>query len=162
VTQRHRTWADRIFQTQLVDGATLLQNLLVNAPTIDTITAVRVLLDLTASTDPAASTELDVRIDVGIGVVNTEAFNVGVTAVPNPANEAEYPPRGWLYVATRRVTLQNPGVAGALRLDGVFHADVRSMRKVDKGILFILAKNTVISDTGTVRIVGRSRVLCLT
>ena len=161
MTQRHRAWADQIINTQLVDGATLLLDLLENAPTIDTMTAVRILLDVEAGWDPAVSTEGDVRISVGIGVTSTEAFSIGVTAVPNPDSETEYPPRGWLYVATKRATI---AIGGSFewQQNAKFEVDLRAMRKIDKGILFLHAKNTAMSDPGTIRLVGRTRVLCLT
>ena len=158
---RHRAWADLIHNAQLIDGDTTLKDLLVNAPTSDTLTVVRIILDVTVGFDPAVGTEGDCRIDLGIGVTSREAFTIGKTAVPDPSQETEYPPRGWLFVATKRATIA-VGASFEWVIPAVFQADLRAQRKIDKGVLFLFAKNTVISDAATVRVVGRTRVLCLT
>jgi len=45
----------------------------------------------------------------------------------------------------------------------VFKADLRSMRRVDKGKLFLAVSSTFIAGASyNVQIVGRVRVLCLT
>ena len=162
---RGRAWADTIQTAIIVNAGNMTPvNLLINAPTIDTLTAIRLIVDLTAFPDPALSavdgTQL---VHVGIGVSAVEAFNVGVTALPNPANDSDYPPRGWLYVASSPVhRAVGAGPVDIVRY-GEWHVDMRAMRKIDKGILFFAVHNAAALGTSySIAITGRVRVLCLT
>ena len=99
---RNRAWADQRFNAvTLAQTGVILSNLLENAPTVDTLTAVRIVGGLTVEFDPTStrSDQLNV-ISVGVGVTSVEAFNAAGVSVPDPTLEAEYPPRGWLYIAT--------------------------------------------------------------
>ena len=165
MTQRHRAWADRIFTTVLVAGTGFVSNLLANAPTVDTLTAVRIIGHLEVSPDSTSESEGSVTVDIGIGVASTEAVLIGVTALPDPTQEDEYPPRGWIYVARRRQSQSLPtgGTPTAMwRQDAIFDFDVRAMRKIDKGVLFMFVETNTIDGAGSTRIVGRVRTLCLT
>ncbi len=165
MTQRHRTWADTIF-TQIIasGGAGLPINLLADAPTVDTLTAIRLVVDLTAVPDPALSAvDGSQLVHVGIGVASLEAFNIGISALPNPNDDNDYPPRGWLYVAPSLVHR----AVGAGPIDivryGEWHVDIRSMRKIDKGVLFIIVENAAALGTSfAIAVSGRVRALCLT
>ena len=69
------------------------------------------------------------KVAVGIGVVSTDAFNLGATAMPDPAGEADYP---WLYWAEHQMFTPvggtiDPNAAG-MSLRRSF--DIRSMRKM--------------------------------
>ncbi len=68
-------------------------------------------------------------VTIGIGVVSTDAAELGFTAMPDPADELQYP---WLYWREHTIT-----VFDAAALDGsqdqAFHRvsfDVKSMRKL--------------------------------
>ena len=160
---RERAWADvRIVET-LAGGASLLKNLLAGAPTVDTLTVVRLVVDLIVSADPTSEVEYDAAIDVGIGVTSSQAFATA-GALPDLVT-LDYPPRGWLYRATKRTyqALPTGGTPVTMwRVDAVFMADLRAMRKVDKGILYLEMSNTAILAATTMRVVGLVRALCLT
>jgi len=161
--RRRRAWADRRFDSlSMIASVPQIFDLLANAPTIDTMTVSRILghLDLgsAVSTDPQNAHV----VDVGIGVSSTEAFTVGLMALPDPRTETEYPPRGWLYAATRVSWVQNT-LEGSMGQHAVFDFDLGAMRKIDKGVLFMWVVSTFqLGTAGTLRFTGRVRSLCLT
>ncbi len=99
-------------------------------------------------------------VDVGIGVTAVDAF-LTAGAVPNPSGSDNYPPRGWLYVATQPVAQQAES-AGVLNSVARFQFDLGAMRKIDKGVLFLTIIQNNILVGGSMRVIGRTRVLCLT
>jgi len=137
--------------------------LLLGAAPIDTITTARIVGRVECSQGSLDDNESMQAIDIGIGVSSREAFTIGVTALPDPNNSSDYPPRGWLYVARRMVSQHAAtGVGWSVHV-GSFDFDLGAMRKIDKGVLFMVAKNTNIDGIATnVRMLGRVRVLCLT
>ena len=156
---RNRAWADTLIDVGLVDAAAQQSSdLLANAPVTDTITVVRILVDLYGFFHTPSPTVVGAQaIDVGIGVTSFEAFTANAT--PDVNTDNEYPPRGWLYL-TRAVIARYPEEASE---PVHIQADVRSMRRVDKGKLFIaLANNSVDGIVQGIHVVGRVRVLCLT
>ena len=163
---RNRAWADTVFTavTLGVNGSNL-DDLLVNAPTVDTLTAIRIIGDLTIEFDPTAtrSDQLNV-VHVGVGVTSREAFVAGVNSIPLPNAETEYPPRGWLYVATKSCMSTIDATNQATESKAAhFEFDIRSMRKIDKGVLFLVVQSILGKGGGvTVLVSGRVRALCLT
>ena len=68
-------------------------------------------------------------VTVAIGVVSTDAFGVGVTAMPDPADEFDYP---WLYWASHAIwagTMSADPNSQATTVRKAF--DVKSMRKIN-------------------------------
>ena len=164
MTQRHRTWADRRVNAVVAvgGGGTIIENLLLNAPTLDTITVVRLVGYLECVQSSLNESEYTQSIDIGIGVSSVDAFNVGVSALPSPTVETEYPPRGWLY-AGQRTVMQTQTPTGMVRNLPIFEFDLRAMRKIDKGVLFLVIRNEDIDGTtSSIRVIGRVRALCLT
>jgi len=161
---RNRAWADTVYKFKSVASeGNDLQNLLLNAPTVDTLTAVRIVVDLHCSFEAGvAFADAANSLHVGIGVTSVEAFNQGINAIPEPQFSTQYPPRGWLYVATRGVSMSVESAVGFTINGADFSADLRSMRKVDKGILFCVIQNIGDLNTRTIDFTGRIRVLCLT
>ena len=160
---RGRTWADvRLNGNALVAGTPLEVNILNVSTPADTITVVRILVDLwvlyTANITVTDSLSI---VDVGIGVTSAEAFAAGGAALPSPVVVTQFPPRGWLYVASQPV-LEKAESAGVISEWTRFQADLRAMRKIDKGVLFMVMHNTNITVGGSMQIVGRVRALCLT
>ena len=104
---RNRAWADiRFGATTLVAAVPQQFDLLANPPVQDTLTAVRIVGDLTGQYT-VTNTVVDSlsAMDVGIGVSSSEAFAVAAAAaLPKPFPDDEYPPRGWLYVSTLPVS----------------------------------------------------------
>ena len=164
-SSRRRSWADQRFAgTALTAGSIKLTDLLENAPTSDTLTVVRIIGDLTVqylvSTTVGDSLSI---VDVGIGVVAASAFGVA-GAVPTPVSETEIPPRGWLYVSSQPVsqTLDGAGGVSIVNERARFQFDIRAMRKIDKGILYIAIEQNNITIGGAMQMTGRVRSLCLT
>jgi len=163
MVSRNRAWADaRFIGTVLAAGTPIAANLLVDAPTLDTLTATRIIGDVTVLYDQA-STVVDSLslVECGIGVTSVEAFAAGVGSLPTPDISTEYPPRGWLYCAGQAV-YQQAESTGVLSTNARFVFDVGAMRKIDKGVLFVVFTNTNLVIGGAMRIVGRIRTLCLT
>ena len=162
---RRRAWADRRFAgVALVAGTLQSFDLLLNAPTLDTLTAVRVVGDITVqylvSTTVGDSLSI---VDVGVGVDSASAFATA-GALPAPQIETEYPPRGWIYVASQPVTQILDAAGGVSIMDrpARFQFDIRAMRKIDKGILFFSIVQANITVGGAMQVTGRIRSLCLT
>ena len=127
---------------------------------LDTVTIVRLVGQMAVFPDiPIVSTTSNQIIDVGIGVASEQAFTAG--AVPQPDQTDEYPARGWLYVATKSLFRGNLDTTGEHYPTWEF--DIRSMRKIDKGRLYLAAGNGLGDGTPiVVRFQGRIRALCLT
>ena len=160
---RHRAWADRRFAgVSLVAGTLQNFDLLQNAPTIDTLTVVRIVGDLTVqylvSTTVADSLSI---VDLGIGVIAATAFGVA-GAAPAPQIETEYPDRGWIYVASQPVAQLVTTDGGIINEAARFQFDIRAMRKIDKGTLFMGIVQANITVGGAMQVTGRVRSLCLT
>ena len=166
MSQRNRAWADLAFDgTTLVAGVPQAFDLLAGAPEVDTLTAVRIIGNLEigylVNTTPSDSLS---RVSVGIGVASVEAFAVAATAgLPNPTQTGQYPPRGWLYVQAKAVR-QVVSISGDGLVDhwATFDFDLRAMRKIDKGRLFVIMEQDNIVIGGAMSVVGRIRTLCLT
>ena len=165
-SSRNRAWADTLIEELITPGTAIITDLLVGAPTVDTLTAVRIVGEMFCVTQTLSEIEHLETIDMGIGVSSREAFNVGVTGLPDVNNAADYPPRGWLYVA-RSVVQQSLPTGGTVtamwRERAHFKFDLRAMRKIDKGVLFAQWASTNVSGTSSsTSLMGRIRVLCLT
>jgi len=157
---RNRAWADTVYSgLVIVDEGSLATDLLVNAPTVDTLTAVRIIIDVVVVLSPAIVSDALNVVSVGLGVTSREAFTA--VALPDPAASTEYPPRGWLYVANKPVRSTATTVGLDVK-EAHFQVDLRAMRKVDKGVLFLALGNAAVLNTLSVDITGRVRVLCLT
>ncbi len=157
---RTRVWADLIFSNIIADGANMpaLDVLFDLAPNpIDTITVARLVGYLTITPDLPASLNATQRVDIGIGVVAEKSMSGVLT--PQPDISTDYPARGWMYAATKWVSQST--TVGFVYPQWEF--DIRTMRKVDKGILFIGAGSNNVDGTAfSVRLGGRIRALCLT
>ena len=166
-SNRRRTWADFLISDTLADGVVNLDNLLVNAPTVDTLTVVRLVGDFVCTLSSTSEIETLQTVDVGIGVINSEAMDLGTgVGVPNPTVEDSYPPRGWLYVARLPVLQALPTGAtptAMWRETAHFQFDLGAMRKIDKGVLFMWREANVIQGSAmSLNCIGRVRALCLT
>ena len=162
-SNRNRAWADRrLAVAALNDGSRQSFDLLANAPTVDTLTAVRIIGELWFMYSPN-STIVDALsiVDLGIGVSSVEAFAQGAASLPDPTTETEYPPRGWLYVDTKPVWQQAEST-GVINHAAQFKFDLGAMRKIDKGRLFLTMEQNDILVGGSMRVIGRVRTLCLT
>jgi len=163
-SKRRVAWCDFLMAFTVADAGIQLENLLENAPASDNLTVTRIIGDFMALPLPSSELESIIAVDVGIGVVNAEAFDLltGV-GMPNPTVEDSTPPRGWLYVARQPVYLSVPGggTPGGLGLvPAHFKFDIRGQRKVDKGVLFMwMEQNVSTGSSQSIRVIGRTRVL---
>ncbi len=69
------------------------------------------------------------RIGLAIGIVSSDAFEAGITAVPDPVGEPEYPWLFWAehsFAALEATDIQRSAEVGNLRRS----FDIRSMRKM--------------------------------
>ncbi len=160
--RRRRTWADRVVDLQITSGGqTIPFDLLADLPENDVKTVTRLIGRITvAHNDPDAAVTSAQRVDMAIGVAAQEAFTAGV--VPDPVAPAEYPTSGWLWIDSPVTIKVNASGTTEAFYYPVVQFDIGAQRKVDKGVLYFVADNTlVIGTAGTVRIMGRIRSLVL-
>ena len=100
-------------------------------------------------------------VDLGIGVSSVEAITAGAASLPSPSDPLQYPPRGWLYVSSQPVW-EKAESTGILQGVARFQFDIRAMRKIDKGNLFMVVNHVNITVGGSMQLTGRVRVLCKT
>ncbi len=162
MASRPRAWADSRIVATLTTAADILVDLLAGAPTVDTLTAIRIVVNLNCHYIVTNTlSDSDSVVDIGIGVTSVEAFAAGATSVPDPSSPTSFPPRGWLYVDTGYVGQALTSATGVFNENAVFKVDLRAARKIDKGTLFLRIANTNINVGGAMEVVGRVRVLCL-
>ena len=163
-TRRRVAWCDFLMNDSLGNGIVVLDNLLVNAPVSDTLTVTRIIGDFKCYLSAASEVETFQTVDVGIGVINQEAFDLGTgVGIPNPTVEDSTPPRGWLYAA-RDLTQQALPTGGTpvtmWRETAHFKFDLRGQRKVDKGVLYMWREANIVSGSSSnLTAIGRIRVL---
>ncbi len=164
VSRRRVAWCDFLMNEALSDGVVVLDNLLVNAPVSDTLTVTRIIGDFWCLQTDSDENQALKTVDVGIGVINQEAFDLGTgVGIPNPTVEDSTPPRGWLYAA-RQPVLQALPTGGTIvtmwRETAHFKFDLRGQRKIDKGVLYMwIEMNTITGSTVALQAIGRIRTL---
>jgi len=164
MASRRRAWADRRFAgVSLVANTELIEDLLEDLGSTDTLTVVRIVGDLIVNylVSTTVGDALSI-VDLGIGVASSAAFAVG-GATPAPTSQTEYPPRGWIYVASQPVTQILDAAGGVSIVDrpARFQFDIRAMRKIDKGVLFMNLVQNNITVGGAMQVTGRIRSLVL-
>jgi len=160
---RGRAWGDTLFGELITSGNQFVSGLLSEMTPSDTITVVRLVGHLVISPSSLiAVADGTQALDVGIGVSAEEAFNAAVLPDPNVAGDI--PARGWLW--RDRILMGNARVAGLgenVVEYGHVRFDIRAMRKVDRGILYVSMFNSPIAGTPqSITVVGIIRALCLT
>ena len=162
---RPRAWADLLFNIGILNNTNMVPlDILfdLGASRLSVITVVRLVAQFAVVGElPLQVATGTSRIDVGIGVATVEGFDGGATTTPQPDVSTEYPIRGWLYATTKVVF--NTNNSGSLSAFPQWEVDMRAMRKIDKGILYLAAaNNNADGDAINVRLIGRVRALCLT
>ncbi len=159
--RRRRAWADTRFAgTVLAVSATSKSDLLAGLVATETKTVSRILIDLLVyHRSSTVFADVENGIDIGIGVVSSEAFTL--ETLPDMDAVADYPQAGWVYVSTL-MCYRAEASTGLVAYPAHFKADIRGQRKVDRGVLFMSILNTGIQGSETVGITGRVRALCLT
>jgi len=161
---RPLAWGDTVVNVALTDAINMTPlNLLANLTAADTITTMRIVghlyvriqnHDLNVSSTQA--------VDLGIGVSAPEAFIANV--LPDPNQDLESPARGWLWTDRLLTSFSNSSTFGIeLYERAEVRFDIRSSRKVDKGVLYLNGLSSNIDNSPmTTRLTGRIRVLCAT
>ena len=158
VTQRRRrAWSDTRFAGLVATPGTQFPgDLLLTLTPADTKTVTRIILEMMFFS-VNVDTQREFSVDLGVGVVSREAFDLGT--LPDPNTVGDYPQQGWLYVATKPVVF----VPSAWQHPAIFQADLKAQRKVDRGVLYMsFTQNVIVGTSANLRVYGRVRALCLT
>jgi len=163
---RRRAWADFFVDLTLVDGVPQCVDFLAQGVNLDTLTVARIIGTLYVQhADLSAQIDNRAKIDIGIGVASVEAFGIAACAglaIPNGAGSS--PPRGWLYRTEMVCTkVHATGTTYEILIPDKTHFDLGAMRKIDKGVLYLVAEQT--NDGGTaasVALMGLVRTMVLT
>ncbi len=164
---RPLAWADsHIDATFTVTGGGFVADLLLGLAANDTITVIRLIIHLMA-----VPQNLSDNIDGGsivtavIGVSASEAFVANV--LPDPGTPTEVPARGWLW--KDRIIAVGNSVTGPPAHDVYYgtelKADIRAMRKVDRGNLYLTMQSNNMAVSGSflpISVSGIVRALCAT
>ena len=158
---RGRVWDDTNINSSLTSGTGVVLQL-VNQDIKD-LTSVRVVARLKFQpASVSATNQGQMLCDVGIGIASLDAFNVGITAIPDVTNTAAFPPRGWVWKSKLFCAMENNTGSVEFVKEDVLDIDIRAMRKLDRGILYLTAETNGISGTPfATRLIGLVRVLCL-
>ena len=143
------------FSSSLTTDATVLGSGMAGA----TLTVMRMLGEYTISPTSAPAALDNAQVTVGIGVVSLDAFTLGSTAMPDPAEEPSFP---WLYWAAH--PLWYPSVSiGEISGVGVVRQsfDIRSMRKINarEALSFVIQYVSLVGDPPLTFNAGQTRVL---
>ena len=154
-----KEWSNTLAVSQgfTTNSTALLGFLSVNVPA----TVLRILGEYTLG-PTAASTAADrACITVGIGVVSSDAVELGSTAMPDPEDEPNFP---WLYWASHPFHYVDSSLESGLQRMHRRSFDVRSMRKMKpRESLAVVAQYTDINGVPAMRIEsGPFRVLIAT
>lgn len=158
---RPRVWDDLHLEQSCVDGVG--QVLQMVSQDVQDITAVRVVGRLFFGPQSISATDQAItRLDIGIGITSVDAFNVGITAIPDVTVGTAFPPRGWLWKTTMYTHKENnTGSIESVYVDSL-DIDIRAARKLDRGIMYVTFEANDMSGTAhTTRLAGLLRTLCL-
>jgi len=162
----HRHWVDRNYGVTLSGSPVLIDLLSSVVADFPNKTVERLIIRLFSNPDSFTTTTSGVnRIDLGIGVVTADAFAVGITAVPDPRVVTDFPARGWLWKGVMFLSKSNAGgtESESYHYNDLLEADLRAMRKVDRGVLMMIAAQTAIQGSEVpLNIDGLVRTLLLT
>ena len=165
MAKRPLAWGDTLFTgTQVTVAAQISPvNLLTQLTPSDRITVMRLVINLQLIPSNTAANGVGVQaVDLAIGVAAEEAFTAG--AIPDPNNSGDVPARGWLWRDRRGVAFQNSSGVVEDWFYPTINVDIRTMRKVDRGILYLTAFNSSVQGATPydVDIIGIVRALCAT
>ncbi len=142
--------------TQVNSSATRILGSGVALTTEDRVTLVRLRGHLVANVASATAAGDGVVGAFGIALVTSDAFAVGVSAVPDPLTEAEFQ---WLYYT--KVSWRVPAPSADIRdgYDRTIVIDNKAMRKWRDGMTMVGILETVLIGTADVRVDFDTRLL---
>ena len=97
---------------------------------------------------------------LGIGVVTSDAFAVGVTAVPNPVDDADWD--GWMWHQFVSVHTITATIADGVNAQGVYARvpiDTKAMRKIPLNETVFLSLQVAEAISATMEVFADSRML---
>ena len=128
-------------------------------PLIPHLTVVRIhgFIEVALTAADAASTGF--AFNFGIGIVSAEAFAAGITAIPQPFADIEWP--GWMFHYSGSILTTNGALADGDPTDNPLRIpiDVKAMRKFRLNEVMMLTGQFGESASATVRIRSQTRVL---
>ena len=163
--RRPRQWFDADLEfDSLTVGTALVDQLSFAGDEVRTLTVTRLIIDMIlVPTSISASNVGIIQCTLGVGVATTVAVTAGVTALPSPTDNAEFPARGWLYKGMTFLMMDNTTGSIEILVPGIRHLDLGAMRKIDNGLLFAVAEIELVSGTAfQCDLRGHVRFLCLT
>ena len=84
-----------------------------------------------ATLNEATAVGDEMKLACGLAIISTDAFDLGATAVPDPAGDAEFPWLYWTEFALTSTTTDDRNAIGASNMR--VEVDSRAMRKVKPG-----------------------------
>jgi len=128
-------------------GATLMASISIESP--GTVVRARGIISVNISTDA----DLEMVGAFGVGIVSTEAFGIGITAIPHPFRDADW--GGWFVWQSFAQRMDAVTQAGILQGALNFVIDSKAMRKVqpNETIVFVAeSQSKAFRITETVRV----------
>ena len=155
-----RVWVDSTLSIQVASSGQDSRSLITGFSAADTRLAQMTLLRTIIGVDIAYtvhdSGEGSQKVSLGIGITSQEAFAAGT--LPDPVLATDYPTRPWIWRAEYRVfgfAADQPTIF-TRRLD----LDIRAMRKLENGEVFIVVDNFPIEGvTASITVLGLIRQL---
>ena len=164
MVRRPTVWVDTILN-DTIDTGIFKDDLTAALPATEQQTVTRIVGDIhIGPSSITANITFEQVIDIGIGVASQPAFDAASgVGLPDPRVVAESPARDWLWVTRVLVHKERPaGTTLQLHLVDI-HLDLRAARKIDKGVLFLIAVKTVVSGAASdLLLQGRLRALVQT
>ncbi len=163
---RARSWGDTRVNVSMTSAGAQASplDLLSELVSSDRITVVRLVGHLYLVPVSLTATNAGIiQTDLGIGVASIEAFNVA-GGIPDADDPTDVPIRNWLWADTLVMYHENAGGTEVVAPTfGEVRFDLRAMRKVDRGRLYLTMVSSSLAGTMfSVRVFGRVRALCLT
>lgn len=157
-------WVDQNINEQVSSSGNNLETLMPQADDVLTrftgLTLLRTIIGLDVAHLIHDSGEGSQRVFMAIGIATQEAFTLGFTALPEPANVEQFPTRGWIWKHVCRTygfAADQPAVFNR-RVD----LDLRSQRRIQNGELMFIANNNPEEGVATTVLVsGLIRTLFL-
>jgi len=125
------------------------------------LTLVRLRGSLQAYLTATDATNSGFHCAFGVGIASSDAFGVGVTALPNPADDAGWP--GWLYHRFFDLHSFNATIVESMAAGGLgsvqFEVDSKAMRKLGINETIFASLQTIEAGAASMSIWFESRTL---
>ena len=166
----HREWVDLHVNGVAIDTASPMTpiDILFDMREEVNKTVTRLILGLDLHIDDInINVQAQAKVALGIGIATTEGFDQAIVApigesIPQPQRSVEFPIHGWLWRGEYLCQWSNSATFGVeVSMFPRIDLDLRAARKVDKGILYLAAFNSVVQGAMDVELTGQVRALML-